>query len=312
MTDRWRKEWQSATETFHQAEYAYSLGKWGQVKQLVQTMPDDIPYWKERGTTLAAQATANAETAAHQAMQTAYAEAYQRNFTAALVHLKQVEPGTSVGDLAQEKTREYAQKQTIKAWADLQRAYDRAEMRDFTRALDYLWQIPPGTPAHAIAQQKIAEYRLKQKARSQTLIKAADDKANKQNLVAALTSLETMADDNPLDGQVEARITQYTRQLNQKADQWLQKALQQANQGQVTAALASLETIPMGTPAYGEAREKIAELTARKYRYPLRQESTPQNVALKPDAVGQDLNPGNRFREATPMLISRAEPGMSK
>ncbi len=194
MTDKWRKEWQSGVETFGQAERAMEQGKWGEAKQLAQNMPE-LTYWKDKGAVLANQATVQAETESRQLVQTAFDRAYDKDFTKALKSLKQVVPGTAIDKLAQEKVKEYTEKQQIKAWSDLQRAYDRAEAGDFPKALVFLWQIPEGTAPYETAQAKIIEYTEKQKLRSQPQIKAANDQG-RQNLVA-VRSTEGTSNLNP-------------------------------------------------------------------------------------------------------------------
>ncbi len=91
-------------------------------------------------------------------LQQAYRRATKQDFTGALALLKQIPNDTPAYAKAQPKITEYTQQQRFKASRLLQRAYNRASVRDFTRALEYLQQIPKDTPAYSKAQEKIVEY----------------------------------------------------------------------------------------------------------------------------------------------------------
>ncbi|MGQ9871014.1 serine/threonine protein kinase [Leptodesmis sp.] len=290
VTQQWRKNWQTGENAYRRAEEAFNLGKWAEASRLSQQMPP-IPYWQDRGKTLSRLAIARAETDANQLLQSAYRYAYDRDFTTALRALKQIPQETSVSEVAQRKIKEYSEKQVIKAWVDLQRAFDRAQAQDFTQALTYLWQIPVGTPAHEIAQQKIAEYNQKQEQYIKFLLQSASDQAQQNNLQAALTLLEKAPKGTSLDSQVDATVAEYTQQLNQQADLQLQQATLQAATGDTAAIIAALEKVPMGTVAYVQARDKIAEYT--------QQTASPvaQQLAAQQTIASQDLNPGSQLRE---------------
>jgi O6-methylguanine-DNA--protein-cysteine methyltransferase len=148
-----------------------------------------------------------------------------------------------------------------------------------------------GTPAYEIAQQKIAEYNQKQEQYVKFLLQSASDQAQQNNLQAALTLLEKAPKGTSLDSQVEATVAQYTQQLNQQADRQLQQATLQAETGDTAAVVAALEKVPMGTVAYAQARDKLAEY--KQTASPVAQQSAvQQTIAL------QDLNPGSQLREA--------------
>ncbi|NJP08666.1 MAG: protein kinase [Leptolyngbyaceae cyanobacterium RU_5_1] len=294
-------EWSTAATVVQQAEQALNQGKWAEVRQLTQDLPK-IPYWERRGAAVSQQANGKAETEANQLLQTAYDHARSRHFTEAIAVLKRVPADVPAAAIAQAKIQEYTQEQAIKAQSDLQKAYDRAIVREFTAALDYLRKIPTGTPAYAIAQQKVLEYTQKQKIRAQVLLRAANEKAANQDFLAALTSLEKVSQGSHLDPKVEVKIAEYTDRLNQQANQWLQKANQQANLGDMSGALASLEKVAIGTPAYAQARDKIAEYS----NSPDRQLNN-ETIAMQDTNALQDLNPGNYLREVMPFTAGRTQ-----
>ena len=92
----------------------------------------------------------------------AYNQAINKNFTEALAYLRKVPKGTTVYGKVQEKIAEYEKMQQIKANYLLHRADNRAIVKDFTGALNYLQQIPEDTPAYSQAQEKIVEYTAQQ------------------------------------------------------------------------------------------------------------------------------------------------------
>ncbi|MEX0272342.1 protein kinase [Leptolyngbyaceae cyanobacterium UHCC 1019] len=290
----WLQDWTQANKTLQQAEQALNQGNWSEARQLTQSMSTHIPYWKQRGTALEKQAIAKAEGDSKNLLQTAYDRAQDRNFTAALKMLKQVMPETTAGAIAQKKVVEYTAKQTVKAQADLQKAYDRAIVRDFTQALTYLGQIPQGTPAYAIAKKKVVEYSRKAEIRARLMLKAAADYAQQQNFIAALTTLDKIPSTSLVDEVIDQKLTEYTAKLNQQADQWLQQANAEAASGRKATAIALLQKVPIGTPAYASAREQLTAIA---------QNSPPVPHNLNPvlsTRTVQNLNPGTYLREAAP------------
>lgn len=296
LGQRWWQDWQRAANSYQAAEQAVQEGRWYDAQQAAATMPD-IPFWRDRWQGLAHQVIAKAETQAQQLLQTAYDHARERRFNRAIAELEQITPGTSMATLVSTKKDEYRAKQMIKAWADLQKAYDQATVRDFSHALTYLYQIPANTPAYAIAQQKITEYRQKEKIRAQYLLDQANRRARQQNLTAAISTLNNAPVGTELDPVVDAKIAQYKAQLNQRADQLLQLAKRQQALGQSEVALAMLYQIPLGTTAYAEARDLLAIATA-----------PPPAPAI---AHQPTLNPGTHLREAR-AIAHQAAPLMVK
>jgi serine/threonine-protein kinase len=287
MTGQLRKDWQAGAEIRQKAEQAANQGRWTEVKTLASQMPA-IPYWQDQAKGLEKQAIANAQNENTHLVQSAYTHARDKNFTAALKDLKQIPPGTATDALVKAKTQEYTEKQNIKAWADLQRAYDLAVERNFSQALIFLWQIPEGTQAYSVAQEKIVEYKRKQEFVAREQIKAAQDKAQAHNLMAALYELDKVPDGSALEAEAGMMAANYTIELNQQASQWIQKADQQAEAGDLNGALLSLEQVPIGIPAYAQAREKIAQY----------KQQNQQSSRIMASRLSRDLNPGHQLREA--------------
>ncbi len=95
-------------------------------------------------------------------LQQAYNQAAAQDFTGALASLKQIPNDTPAYANAQSKITEYTQKERIRANHLLQKAYNWADEKDFTRALEYLQQIPEDAPTYAQVREKIVEYTEKQ------------------------------------------------------------------------------------------------------------------------------------------------------
>lgn len=144
-------------------------------------------------------------------LQQAYNQAAEKDFAAALTYLGQVSPDTPAYTTAQQKIAEYTQKHRVRANYLLQKAYNRAVLKDFTGALTYLKQVPTNTPAYEIAQQKIVEYTQKQR------FKATTEKETSTTLTAEQPfRLEPFTQSNPDTTQRQAsdRILPSSGNLN--------------------------------------------------------------------------------------------------
>lgn len=298
LSEKWRQDWQQAATTFQEAEVAFNQGEWAKVKALTTTLPD-IPYWQDRGAALAQSANVRAETSATQQLEAAFASARQHNFTKALHELAEIELNGSVAGVVKTKTQEYRQKQNVRAWFDLQRAYDRAIARDFTQALDYLYQIPADTEAYKTAQLKIAEYKQKAQERAKAAGQSSSDRT------IGLTTRSQISAQTPSTAQsgrpaIEVNIDVKGLQVNQQAEATLQLATQQAIAGQTTAALTTLEQIPLGTPAYAHARDKRVALMA------LQQPTAAAQAPVAPRSLPEARPQATRRFTSEPLIMGHA------
>ncbi|NET81866.1 MAG: hypothetical protein F6J94_07885 [Moorea sp. SIO1F2] len=91
-------------------------------------------------------------------LQQAYNRAAQQDFTNALVYLKKIPKHTDAYPKAQEKIVDYTAKQEMRAKYLSKMAYNQAVLKNYTKALDYLKQIPEGTSVYPRAQAKIQQY----------------------------------------------------------------------------------------------------------------------------------------------------------
>ncbi|MEW5859787.1 MAG: hypothetical protein AB1861_20775 [Cyanobacteriota bacterium] len=158
---KWRSQWDQAADQFKVVEQAFQEARWKEVLEEARNLPD-ITYWLHKAEPFVEQATLKVEVQAQQLVKQAYQRAAQKDFTGAIVLLKQIPPETPTGSKIQPKLAEYSQKQQIKAEHLLQKAYQLAGQRDFNAALKYLSQVPEETPTYEKAQSKMAEYSRKQ------------------------------------------------------------------------------------------------------------------------------------------------------
>jgi hypothetical protein len=157
----WQTHWEKAATQFQEIERAFEQKHWDTVIVSARTFPE-IGFWLEKLTPMVTQANAEVEGEARHLLSKAFARAEQRDFTRALGYLQQISPHSEAGAIVQLKLDEYRTKQKIRAQVLLQQAYNRAQQRDFMGAIALLQDIPPETPAGAIAQDKRVEYAQKQ------------------------------------------------------------------------------------------------------------------------------------------------------
>lgn len=168
---KWRKEWNNAAAQFQAVQDAFYAQKWRDVFAAAGNLPN-LDYWQLKVQPFIELAKPELEAEAQQLLQQAYDQAIQKNFTEALVLLKQIPRETSTGEQIRPKLIEYTQKQQIKAESLLQQAYHRAAEKDFSNALQYLAEIPEDTPAYQTAQNKVIEYSQKHDFNQQREIQA--------------------------------------------------------------------------------------------------------------------------------------------
>ena len=177
----WRHTWKTATNQFQVVEQAFHDNRWLDVLKEADKIPA-TSFWQEKIKLMVQQATAKVETENYPLVQKAYERASVKDFTGALNYLNQIPQEAQVYPRIQAKIAEYEEKQRIKADYLLQQAYERASVKDFTDALNYLKQIPENTSTYAKAQAKILEYSQKQRLNAQGMPKNGYIPANSRSL----------------------------------------------------------------------------------------------------------------------------------
>lgn len=93
----------------------------------------------------------------------------------------------------------------------LAQAYEKASLKDFSGALDYLSQIPQESSAGTIVQQKLAEYNQKKQIRAAYLLQKAYNKAAEGDFDAAVKFLQQVPKDTPVSATAQAKLIEYSQ-----------------------------------------------------------------------------------------------------
>lgn len=217
--EQWQVDWQNAARQYAIAEKAFQEQRWLDTIRAAQTIPEII-FWQEKSAPLVTQATAAVAGQTPQWLQEAYDRASERDFAAALKLLQQIPPGTPVYDTAQAKIAEYGEKERIKLKAEahrlIQKAYQRAQARDFEGAIQLLEQIPEAAPTYTLVRQKIAEYREKQQMKANRLLQSAYNRAQVKDYAGALQYLKKIPKHTAAYDTARVKQVEYTRLRRQK------------------------------------------------------------------------------------------------
>ncbi|BDI19563.1 hypothetical protein ANSO36C_53650 [Nostoc cf. commune SO-36] len=160
--EEWQEQWQVAAQQYQIAETAFADSKWSDVLDAAAKVPK-ISYWQSKTDKLVQQASVNIEAQTQYLLAKAYESAEIRDFSTALQYLRQIPKESHAGALVQNKLAEYNRKRQIRAAYFLQKAYKKASIGDFNRAVKFLRNIPSDTLVYAQAQVKLNEYTQKQR-----------------------------------------------------------------------------------------------------------------------------------------------------
>lgn len=214
---RWQGEWQTAAEEFKHIQQAYDQSQWRSVLSGAAKMPA-ISYWQIQIEPMVQKAAAEMAPDAEKFLQQAYDRANQKDFASAISLLEQVSYGTPVYDTAQAQIKQYQEQHQQQleylAHRQLQQAYDRAVNRDFAGALQLLGQIPQGTSAYEIVQQKIAEYSRKQEIKANLVLQQAYEKAAAGDYSRAIHLLRQVPRGTTAYEIGQTKIVQYSQHIH--------------------------------------------------------------------------------------------------
>jgi serine/threonine protein kinase len=160
--EEWQQQWQVAAQQHQIAQTAFNQSRWSDVLRTAPKVPN-ILYWQSKTDKLVQQAFVNIEAQTQDLLAKAYERAEIKDFSAALQYLRQIPQESRAGTLVQEKLAEYNRKRQIRAAYFLQKAYKKASIGDFDRAVKFLRNIPQDTLVYAQAQVKLNEYTQKQR-----------------------------------------------------------------------------------------------------------------------------------------------------
>lgn len=205
---QWRRVWQAATAKVEALERAFEKGQWQQVLLLSEELSefDDL---RDRVAPFVEQAQARLDAEAYEWLQLAFDRGRDRDFHGALQALERVPQGSSLYDRVASKTAEYRQKRDVRAAWLLQQAFDRAAVKDFSTALTYLQQIPPGTPAYEKVAPKLAQYHRQRNLRATWLLQKAFDSAVNRQFESALAYLQRIPSGTEVYDIAQAKISEY-------------------------------------------------------------------------------------------------------
>ncbi|MEH1922334.1 serine/threonine-protein kinase [Nostoc sp.] len=115
----------------------------------------------------------------------------------------------------QSKTDKLVQKASVNIEVQAQdllaKAYVRAEIKDFSGALQYLRQIPQESHAGALVQEKLAEYDRKRQIRAAYYLQKAYKKAYIGDFDLALKFLKKIPQDTLVYAQAQVKLNEYTQ-----------------------------------------------------------------------------------------------------
>ncbi|GAA6623039.1 protein kinase domain-containing protein [Scytonema sp. NUACC26] len=100
----------------------------------------------------------------------------------------------------------------------LSKAYEKATLKDFSTALNYLRQIPQETSAGELVQQKLAEYNRKKEVRASYLLQKAYNKASDRDFVGAVQFLQQVPKDTPVYATARVKLVEYTQKQRAQAE----------------------------------------------------------------------------------------------
>ncbi|AFY83446.1 serine/threonine protein kinase [Oscillatoria acuminata] len=212
--DRWRVDWEKAQSQFPLVEKAYQEQQWVEVIQGAAPIPE-IAYWQDKIVPWVEEATAQVAPQTPEWLETAYAKGRERDFKGALELLKQIPPGTPAYEEAVSKIPEYEENYQIRLEAEahqlLTQAYQAAIAKDFAKAIQLLEKIPSGTPTYSKVQEKIREYRQKQRIKGNSLLQEAYQRARKQDFPGAIEILKQVPRDTPAYAIAQTKQVEYAQ-----------------------------------------------------------------------------------------------------
>ncbi|MBW4669147.1 MAG: serine/threonine protein kinase [Cyanomargarita calcarea GSE-NOS-MK-12-04C] len=92
----------------------------------------------------------------------------------------------------------------------LAKAYEKASVKDFNAALDYLHQIPAKS-ASPVVQKKVAEYGQKRGVRASHFLQKAYNKAESRDFDGAVKFLKQVPSSTPVYATAQAKLIEYTQ-----------------------------------------------------------------------------------------------------
>ena len=169
-------------------------------------------------------------------------------------------PGRALYQSAQSKIGEWnRQLQRLQDQPYLDEAETQANIGNLSAAVAKASQITPGRVLHQEARNKIREWNSEiQRQQDRPYLDRAESLAFTGNLSSAITEAEQIRAGRVLYDEAQSKIRRWNSELQQQQDQpLLNQAEEQANAGDLSAAVAAAQQIPSGRALSGSARAKI-------------------------------------------------------
>ena len=178
----------------------------------------------------------------------------------AIGEASKIRPGRALYQSAQSKIGEWnRQLQRLQDQPYLDQAETQANIGDLSAAVATASQIRPGRVLHQEARNKIREWNSEiQRQQDRPYLDRAESLAFTGNLSSAIAEAQQIRAGRVLYDEAQSKIRRWNRELQQQQDQpYLTQAEEQANAGNLSAAVAAAQQIPSGRALSGSARAKI-------------------------------------------------------
>jgi serine/threonine protein kinase len=199
----------SETETLSNAKQEYQAGDLQEAIALVKSIPSHSNVYPEAQATI--EEWQEQWQVAAQQYQVAQIAFYESRWSDVL------HAGAKIPNILywQSKTDKLVQQASVNIEVQTQdllaKAYEKAEIKDFSAALQYLRQIPQESHAGALVQEKLAEYNRKRQIRAAYFLQKAYKKASIGDFDLALKFLRNIPQDTLVYAQAQVKLNEYTQ-----------------------------------------------------------------------------------------------------
>ncbi|MEH2198601.1 serine/threonine-protein kinase [Nostoc sp.] len=206
----------SETETLSKATQEYQAGDLQEAIALIKSIPSHSNVYPEAQATI--EEWQEQWQVAAQQYQMAQLAFHESRWSDVLDAVSQI-PNISYW---QSKTDKLVQQAYINIEAQTQdllaKAYESAQIKDFSSALQYLRQIPKESRAGALVQEKLAEYNRKRQIRAAYFLQNAYKKASIGDFDRAVKFLRNIPQDTLVYAQAQVKLNEYTQKQRLLAD----------------------------------------------------------------------------------------------
>ncbi|MEH2159488.1 MAG: serine/threonine-protein kinase [Nostoc sp.] len=206
----------SETETLSKATQEYQAGDLQEAIALIKSIPSHSNVYPEAQATVEEwQGQWQVAAQQYQMAQLAFHESRWSDVIDAVSQIPNI-------SYWQSKTDKLVQQAYLNIEAQTQdllaKAYESAQIKDFSSALQYLRQIPKESRAGALVQEKLAEYNRKRQIRAAYFLQNAYKKASIGDFDWAVKFLRNIPQDTLVYAQAQVKLNEYTQKQRLLAD----------------------------------------------------------------------------------------------